>query len=76
MIKKDYHGFSYEWSYCGPSSLQKVKIPELGQKFLQVVDPDESLPADEPCPTCDGNGWVYDEEDGGTMTCPDCGGDG
>jgi hypothetical protein len=27
------------------------------------------------CETCEGNGWVYDEEDGGTMCCPDCGGD-
>lgn len=27
------------------------------------------------CETCDGNGWVDDEEDGGTMTCPDCLGD-
>lgn len=40
------------------------------------------------CPTCDGEvylydecdtcgraGWVVDEEDGGTMTCLDCGGE-
>lgn len=24
------------------------------------------------CEVCDGNGWVYDEEEGGTMTCPEC----
>lgn len=27
------------------------------------------------CETCDGQGWVEDDEDGGTMTCPDCGDD-
>lgn len=27
----------------------------------------------EDCETCDGNGWVVDPDDGGTMTCPDCG---
>lgn len=27
------------------------------------------------CETCDGRGWVDDEEDGGTMMCPDCDGD-
>ncbi|MBI1202628.1 MAG: hypothetical protein GC182_08975 [Rhodopseudomonas sp.] len=26
------------------------------------------------CPECQGNGWVDDEEDGGTMTCPTCDG--
>lgn len=24
------------------------------------------------CKACDGNGWVKDEKDGGTMTCPEC----
>lgn len=24
------------------------------------------------CETCEGGGWVDDEEDGGTMTCPEC----
>lgn len=24
------------------------------------------------CEACQGNGWVEDEEDGGTMTCPEC----
>lgn len=24
------------------------------------------------CECCDGNGWIDDEKDGGTMTCPDC----
>lgn len=24
------------------------------------------------CETCGGDGWIEDEEDGGTMTCPDC----
>lgn len=24
------------------------------------------------CEACDGNGWVDDPEDGGTMTCPEC----
>lgn len=27
------------------------------------------------CETCSGAGWVDDEEDGGTMTCPECDGD-
>lgn len=27
------------------------------------------------CETCGGYGWVDDERDGGTMSCPDCGGD-
>lgn len=27
------------------------------------------------CKTCEDRRWVYDEEDGGTMCCPDCGGD-
>lgn len=27
------------------------------------------------CESCNGNGWVDDEEDGGTMTCPECNGD-
>lgn len=40
----------------------------------------EDNPADdyepEPCPKCDGNGWVYDDSDGGTMTCPACDGSG
>jgi DnaJ-class molecular chaperone len=26
------------------------------------------------CEECSGNGWVDDEEDGGTMTCPSCNG--
>lgn len=25
------------------------------------------------CESCDGNGWVDDPSDGGTMTCPECG---
>jgi len=24
------------------------------------------------CDMCQGNGWVYDDEDGGTMCCPEC----
>lgn len=24
------------------------------------------------CEACSGDGWVIDEEDGGTMTCPEC----
>lgn len=24
------------------------------------------------CPECGGAGWVDDEEDGGTKSCPDC----
>lgn len=27
------------------------------------------------CEECEGNGWVPDESDGGTMCCPACGGD-
>lgn len=27
------------------------------------------------CETCGRNGWVEDEENGGTMTCPDCEGE-
>lgn len=27
------------------------------------------------CETCEGNGWVEDSEDGGTMMCPDCDGE-
>lgn len=30
--------------------------------------------AHDECPTCERNGWV-DDPKGGTMTCPDCGGD-
>ncbi len=26
------------------------------------------------CEKCEGNGWVYDPSDGGTMMCPDCDG--
>ncbi len=29
----------------------------------------------DPCDTCDSNGWIDDLEDGGTMDCPDCGGE-
>ena len=25
---------------------------------------------DPDCPECEGRGWVEDEENGGTMTCP------
>ena len=28
------------------------------------------------CSVCGGAGWVDDPSDGGTMTCPDCGGEG
>lgn len=28
--------------------------------------------AEPDCEECGGNGWVEDEEDGGTMTCPGC----
>jgi DnaJ-class molecular chaperone len=24
------------------------------------------------CEACDGHGWVDDEDEGGTMTCPEC----
>jgi len=24
------------------------------------------------CETCQGDGWVHDDENGGTMTCPSC----
>lgn len=27
------------------------------------------------CDMCDGNGWVEDPSDGGTMTCPECEGE-
>jgi DnaJ-class molecular chaperone len=27
------------------------------------------------CKTCDGDGWIYDDEDGGTKVCPDCDGE-
>lgn len=27
------------------------------------------------CETCEGNGWVDDPSDGGTMTCPECNGE-
>lgn len=27
------------------------------------------------CSECSGDGWVDDEEDGGTMTCPECDGE-
>lgn len=31
----------------------------------------------EECENCDGTGWVYDDpDDGKTMTCPDCYGEG
>ena len=28
--------------------------------------------AEPECEECEGNGWVDDPEDGGTMTCPSC----
>ncbi len=31
--------------------------------------------ANPDCETCEGNGWVEDEEDGGTKVCPDCDGE-
>lgn len=31
--------------------------------------------ADPDCPECEGCGWVEDPENGGTMSCPECGGD-
>lgn len=27
------------------------------------------------CETCGRDGWVEDPDDGGTMSCPECGGD-
>jgi|AntDeeMetagen681_2_1112603.scaffolds.fasta_scaffold08533_4 DnaJ-class molecular chaperone len=27
------------------------------------------------CGTCGRAGWIEDDQDGGTMTCPDCDGD-
>lgn len=27
------------------------------------------------CETCGGNGWVDDPDDGGTISCPECGGE-
>lgn len=30
--------------------------------------------AREVCVECDGDGWVYDADDGGTKTCPVCDG--
>lgn len=38
-------------------------------------DGDEANDDRQACPTCGGNGWVYDPSDGGTMTCPDCDGE-
>jgi DnaJ-class molecular chaperone len=37
---------------------------------------DEDDDFEEDCETCDGAGWVSDPSDGGTMTCPDCEGEG
>lgn len=31
--------------------------------------------SDHPCKECEGDGWVEDPSDGGTMTCPRCDGD-
>ena len=28
--------------------------------------------AEPECECCQGNGWVDDPDDGGTMTCPEC----
>ena len=39
-------------------------------------DEDDDEDFEDDCETCDGNGWVDDPSDGGTMTCPDCEGDG
>lgn len=30
---------------------------------------------DDSCQECEGRGWVDDESDGGTITCPNCDGD-
>ena len=33
-----------------------------------VIEPAKVLPPEQPCPTCDDEGW-----DGGCCECPDCG---
>ena len=30
---------------------------------------------DPECEMCEGKGWIEDEENGGTMTCPECDGE-
>lgn len=44
--------------------------------MANTVNPGElAQPIDEPCPLCDGKGWVEDPSDGGTMVCPECDGE-
>jgi hypothetical protein len=55
---------------------------EAAEKAIaERYQPDDGLEAHliewlETCDACHGNGWVEDEEDGGTMTCEQCDGEG
>lgn len=39
-----------------------VECPHCQGKKMEFPD----------CASCEGAGWVEDEDDGGTMTCPEC----
>lgn len=48
-------------------------IRELMEARKRIAELESRLEVLTPCGDCDGKGWVYDPEDGGTMCCPECG---
>jgi hypothetical protein len=49
------------------------KMSGKGETMSSDIGEEDDL---EECPECSGRGWVDDPSDGGTMTCPSCGGEG
>lgn len=55
-----------------PDELPRVFIrAELGREVACAFCDGTDLSA---CEECDGDGWVLDQDDGGTIVCPGCGG--
>lgn len=48
-----------------PPNDEWVECPHCSGKKMELPD----------CEECEGRGWVEDEELGGTMSCPECGGE-
>ena len=53
-------------------------LVRIRKKLLEsnMAEPETDEDDREECETCNGNGWVDDPSDGGTMTCEDCDGEG
>lgn len=51
--------------------VEREVMNDLRRKGMLIEHKEEACTSPA-CETCDGNGWVDDPSDGGTMCCPEC----